>query len=65
MTQAMFRQVIERQERERKEKKKKGAKKEETKTSKTGSKRDAPGKIKKNRKERRKDLAKLQKKAKL
>ena len=61
MTQAIFRQVLERQEREKKDKKKKVAKKEEVKAAK-GSKREAPGKIKKNRRERRKDLAKQKKK---
>ena len=59
MTQAIFRQVLERQERERKDKKKKGGKKEESKAAGAGKgKREAPGKIKKNRKERRKELAK-------
>ena len=66
VTQGIFRQVLERQERERKDKKnKKGGKKEESKTAGKAGKRDAPGKIKKNRRERRKDLAKQQKKVNL
>lgn len=64
MTAAIFKGVLERQERDKKDKKKKGGKvKEESKTAGgKGNKRDAPGKIKKCRKERRKDLAKQSKK---
>ena len=63
MTSSIFKNVLERQEREKKDKKKKGGKKEESKNvgGKSG-KRDAPTKIKKNRKERRRDMAKQQKK---
>ena len=63
MTASIFRLVLERQEREKKDKKKKGGKKEESKAAggKAG-KREAPGKIKKNRRERRKDLTKQKRK---
>ena len=61
MTQNIFKRVLERQEREKKDKKKKGGR-AATETKAVGGakaiKRDAPGKIKKNRKERRKELAK-------
>ena len=66
MQQAIFRQVLERQEREKKEKKKKGGKanKDEAKggAASKASKREPAGKIKKNRKERRKDLSKQKRK---
>lgn len=63
MTNAIFKGVIERQEREKKDKKKKGAKKDESKAAGgKANKRDALGKIKKNRRERRKELTKQTKK---
>ena len=67
MQQAIFRQVLERQEKEKKDKKKKGgAKKEESKSVPAGKKKAKDvQRISKNRKDRRKELAKQQRKVKL
>ena len=65
MQKGIFKQVLEKQEREKKEKKKGKAKKEEAKAGKGAGKKEGPNRIKKTRKERRKDLAKATKKVNL
>ena len=55
MQQSMFRHALERMEKAKKQQKKKGGDKVDATK---GGKRTAPGKIKKNRKERRKDIRK-------